>query len=233
MAIPMVKVPKFTTTLPVSGEVVEFRPFLVKEEKLLLLASESNENNMAVSAISDIVENCTFGKIKSTEYAMADVQWMFMKIRSKSIGEEVNLYLICGQCDHKILKTMSIDDFEVRFNENKDRVINIDSTIRVELKYPTIHHYDRLFDTTEEDAVYDVVADCISKIYSDEEVFVNDGNSHQELREFIDNLTAEQFESFEEFFETMPVLFKEVNFKCVKCEVENSLVVNTVQHFFG
>ena len=233
MAIPMVKVPKFTTTLPVSGEKVEFRPFLVKEEKLLLLATESNENSMAVNAISDIVETCTFGKMKTTDYPMADVQWMFMKIRSKSIGEDVNLYLICGKCDHKIMKNMNIDDFEVRLNETKNQVINIDNSVRVEMKSPTIHHYGHLFDTTEEDAVYDVVADCITKIYSEEEVFVNDGNSHQELREFIDNLTAEQFEPFEQFFENMPVLFKEVTFKCVKCETENSLVVNTVQHFFG
>jgi len=171
MKIPTVKVPKFTTTLPVSGEKIEFRPFLVKEEKLLLLASESTDTDSAVNAISDIVESCTDGKVKSSEYCLADIQWMFLQIRSKSIGDEINLYLICGKCNHKHLKTLTINDFEVRLVEEKAKVINIDGSVRVELKYPTIHHYNHLFETSDDGAVYDVVADCITKIYNDDEVF--------------------------------------------------------------
>lgn len=233
MTIPMVKVPRYTTTLPVSGEKIEFRPFVVKEEKLLLMASESTDTESAVNAISDIVESCTFGKVKSSEYCLADVQWMFLQIRCKSIGEEINLYLICGKCEHKHLKTISINDFEVRMTEKDKKIINVDETVRVELKYPTIQHYNHLFENKDEDAVYDVIADCVVKIYNEDELFVNDGNSHKELREFIDNLTATQFEPFEEFFETMPVLFKQIDFTCVKCETNNTMIVNSVQHFFG
>ncbi len=233
MKIPTVKVPKFTTTLPVSGEKIEFRPFLVKEEKLLLLASESTDTDSAVNAISDIVESCTDGKVKSSEYCLADIQWIFLQIRSKSIGDEINLYLICGKCNHKHLKTLTINDFEVRLVEEKAKVINIDGSVRVELKYPTIHHYNHLFETSDDGAVYDVVADCITKIYNDDEVFINEGKTHQELREFVDNLTAEQFEPFEQFFEDMPVLFKQIDFKCVECESDNTLMVNSVQHFFA
>jgi hypothetical protein len=131
------------------------------------------------------------------------------------------------------LKTLTINDFEVRLVEEKAKVINIDGSVRVELKYPTIHHYNHLFETSDDGAVYDVVADCITKIYNDDEVFINEGKTHQELREFVDNLTAEQFEPFEQFFEDMPVLFKQIDFKCVECESDNTLMVNSVQHFFA
>lgn len=233
MAIPMVKVPKFTTTLPVTGEKVEFRPFLVKEEKLLLLASESSDADSAVNAMADIVENCTYGKIKVSEYSLADTQWLFLQIRGKSIGEEVNVYLLCGECGAKHLKTISLTDFEVTFPENSQKLIDIDGSVKVELKYPTIYHYNYLFENKDENAVYQVVADCIKKIYSEDEVFVNDGNSDAELREFVENLTAEQFEKFEQFFVNMPVMLKETNFVCTKCEKPNKLEINSIEHFFG
>jgi len=233
MAIPMVKVPKFTTTLPVSGEKVEFRPFLVKEEKLLLLATESTETEAAVNAMADIVESCTYGKIKVADYSLADTQWLFLQIRGKSIGEEVNVYLICGECGSKHLKTILLSDFEVTLPEKSQHLIDIDGNVKVELKYPTLYHYNFLFENKDETAVYQVVSDCIKKIYSEDEVFVNDGNSDAELREFVENLTAEQFEKFEEFFINMPVMLKETNFICTKCEKPNKLLINSIEHFFG
>lgn len=232
MNIPMVKVPKFTTTLPFTGEKVEFRPFLVKEEKILLLASESNKTEDAVVALKDIIEACTFGKVDISKHSLADMQWLFLQIRGKSVGEEMDLYLICGGCDSKQPYVMNVADFETVIPTQKN-VLTLDSSTKVELRYPTLEHYAALFETDTEQTLYSVVADCIVKVYNEDEMFVNDGNSHNELLEFIDNLTPEQFAPFEAFFKNMPVLRKEVNFKCKKCEEQNKVIIDGINHFFG
>lgn len=231
MSIPMIKVPKFTTTLPVTGEKVEFRPFLVKEEKILLLASESGKTEDAVSALKDIIDACTFGKINISQHCLADMQWLFLQIRGKSVGEEMDLNLICGNCDSKQPYTMNVGDFETVVSSEK-HIITLDSSTKVELRYPTLEHYAALFETDNEQTLYSVVADCITKVYNEDEMFVNDGNSQDELLEFIDNLTPEQFAPFENFFKNMPVLRKEVNFVCKKCEEENRVIIDGINHFF-
>jgi len=231
MSIPMVKVPKFTTTLPVSGEKIEFRPFLVKEEKILLLASESNKTEDAVVALKDIIEACTFGKVDISKYGLADMQWLFLQIRGKSVGEEMDLYLICGGCEAKQPYVMNVSDFETVVPPLKN-IITLDSSTKVELRYPTLEHYAALFETNSEQTLYSVVADCIVKVYNEDEMFVNDGNSHDELLEFIDNLTPEQFAPFEGFYKNMPVLRKDITFTCKKCEQENRIVLDGINHFF-
>lgn len=233
MKIPMVKVPTFTTTLPVSGDKVEFRPFLVKEEKLLLLANDSEDNEDVINAIQDLVQGCTFEKLNLNKYCLADIQWLFLQIRSKSIGKDIDMYMICGECDHKQLKTLDVTDFHTKSTQKIDHVIAIDDTVKVELRYPSLKHYVDLFEEQDENKIYDVVIDCIDKIYSDDEVFVNIGETNQELREFVDNLTAEQFEPFEQFFLNMPTLVKEVEFQCVKCGKDNNVIVDSLRNFFG
>jgi hypothetical protein len=232
MNIPMIKIPKFTTTLPYSGVKVEFRPFLVKEEKILLLANESDRTEDAVQALKDIIESCTFGKVQINDYCLADMQWLFLQIRGKSIGEEIDVYLICGKCEAKQLYTMNVSDFETVVTPSNN-VISIDGSTTVELKYPTLEHYAALYESDSEETIYQIVANCITKIYNEDEMFVNEGESQQELLEFIDNLTPEQFSPFEQFFKNMPVLHKKVEFTCRKCETGNSLVVDGINHFFG
>lgn len=228
----MVKVPTFSMTLPVSKEVIDYRPFLVKEEKLLVLASEANEVESALRAIGDIVENCTFGKVKLEKYCLADMQYAFLQIRGKSIGSEINFYLICGVCGQKHLTSISVEDFGVKMSKKLETTFSLDGNIQVEMKYPNLLHYTKLFNSPDESAVFDVVADCVSKIFNEEEVFENTKESLSEVREFLDNLTPEQFEKFEEFFVNMPVLFKELNFTCVQCETSNTLIVDGIQNFF-
>ena len=232
MNIPMIKVPKFTTTLPYSGEKIEFRPFLVKEEKVLLLANESEKTEDAVQALKDIIEACTFNKVQISNYCLADMQWLFLQIRGKSIGEEIDVYLICGECEAKQLHTMNVSEFETVVTPASN-LISIDGATKVELKYPTLEHYAALYETDSEETIYKIVANCITKIYNEDEVFVNEGDNELELLEFIDNLTPEQFAPFEKFFKNMPVLHKKVVYACKKCETENTLTVDGINHFFG
>lgn len=233
MSIPVVKVPTFTTTLPVSGEKVDFRPFLVKEEKILLLASESDDNADIVNAMSELIESCTFGKVEPSKYSLADLQWLFLQIRGKSISEEIDFRVICGECNHAQSYTINVDEWETRLIDPKEKILKLDSEVTVEMRYPSLKHYAALFDTNDDFAVYGVIADCIVKIYNSDEVFENDGKSHQDIYQFLDNLTPDQFEPFEDFFTSMPILVKEINYNCQKCQTPNELMVDSIRSFFG
>jgi hypothetical protein len=232
MNIPMVKVPTFSMTLPVSKEKIDFRPFLVKEEKLLILANEASDTESALKAIGEVVESCTNGKVQLHKHCLADMQYAFLQIRGKSVGPEINFYLICGDCGHRHLSTISVEDFDIKLPKKLETVFAIDGDIRVEMKFPGLAHYTKLFDEQTDEAVFDVVADCIVKIFNDEEVFENTKDTKNEVRVFLDNLTPEQFEKFEDFFVNMPVLYKELSFTCTSCSKQNSLIVDSIQNFF-
>lgn len=231
MSIPMVKVPKFIATLPVSKETFEFRPFLVKEEKILLMANESNSVSNVMSAIGDIVEQCTFGVVKIETHCLADLQYAFLQIRGKSIGEEFSFYKICGDCGHKEITHMNIDDFEI-LETKQNNPIQLSDGTRVELKYPGLQHYSFLFEDDSTEAIFKVIVDCIIKIYNEEEVFENSPDVKNDVLEFLDNLTAKEFEKFEEFFTNMPILYKNFEFSCEGCGAENKLVVDSITNFF-
>ena len=231
MNIPIVKVPKFTATLPISKEVFEYRPFLVKEEKILLMANESNEMSTIMSAIGDVVEQCTYGKIKVDSYCLADLQYVFLQIRGKSIGENFAFYKICGECGYKHITEMHVNDFEVT-EKIVNNIVTLEGGTKVELKYPGLQHYGLLFEDESTEAIFNVVADCIVKIYDEEEVFENSPEVRNDVLDFIDNLTSKEFEKFEEFFTNMPVLFKKFDFVCEGCGVSNSLLVDSITNFF-
>lgn len=227
----MVKVPTFTMTLPVSKETITYRPFLVKEEKVLILANESDDMSTVINAIDDVTKNCTDHKVGIETHCMADVQYAFLQIRGKSIGEDFTFYSVCGECQHKHVTTMRVDEFEVE-EGTKNNVIVLDGGLKVELKYPGLQHYALLFDTEDESKVYEVVAECIVKIYNEEEVFVNTTETTKDMLEFLDGLTPAQFEQFEKFFVDMPVLFKRFTFTCENCNVENKLTIDGITSFF-
>ena len=232
MALPVISTPKYEIKLPSDGSKISFRPFLVKEEKILLLASESENTEDVIHALKDVVLSCTYDKVNLHEHCLADMQWLFLQIRGKSVGEEIDLYLVCGECQAKQPYTLNVADFEV-VNPGLSKTIALDAATKVEMRYPTLEHYAALFETDAEETLYAVVADCITKVYNEDEMFVNDGNSQTELLEFIDNLTPEQFAPFEGFYKNMPVLRKQIEFTCKSCNKDNDLVVDGINHFFG
>ena len=139
---------------------------------------------------------------------------------------------MCGICGHKHATNISINDFTLKTTKRTNKILEIDSVVKVELSYPKIQHYISLFDTPGDDAVYDVVVECISKIYTDDEVFVNTKETYGDVRTFIDNLTPDQFEKFEDFFINMPILYKKLEFTCGSCEKMNTLLVDSITNFF-
>lgn len=231
MNIPIVKVPKFSMTLPVSKAVIEFRPFLVKEEKILLLAKESENAEDSVRGIVDVVQACTFDEMTPQQYCLADMQYAFLQIRGKSIGEDIELLLICGNCDAKHPYTMSVKDFDIENADEMNKVITLDG-VKVEMKYPDIFHYGRLMEDDSNETIYQVLVECIEKIYTEDEMFMNSPERYPEVRDFIDNLTTENFQKFEKFFLKMPMLMKKIDFTCRGCQTNNTLRVDSIRNFF-
>jgi len=227
----MIKVPKFKMTLPYTKQEIEFRPFVVKEEKLLIMANDSSDYESALSAMGDIVSNCTFGALDIDKTPMFDVQHAFLQIRGKSIGEEIDFFLICGTCKEKRETKIRVDEFKLLTQPGHSCDITLSEGYVVKMKHPTFRHFAKLYETDDDESVYDVVAECIEEISTPEETFMNTGRNISELREFVDNLTPEQFAKMETFFDTMPVLEHTIEYQC-KCGADNTITINGISNFF-
>ena len=228
--IPQVKVPTFSMTLPVSKQNVEFRPFLVKEEKILLLAKDSKEPKDVARVIRDVVESCTFNNIQSDKICLADLQYAFMQIRGKSIGEQLDLTLICGNCKAKHNHLFSIDDFQVTNLEINNMIQMGDVTVKMIL--PTIEHYIEMHMVKDMEDVFSVLASCIEKIYSEEEVYENNPENKDELLDFLNGLPSAEFNKIQEYFQNMPLLYKDMSFTCKSCDTPNNIRVDSLNNFF-
>jgi T4 bacteriophage base plate protein len=234
MTIPIVKVPTFKMTLPFSKKEVTYRPYVVKEEKLLIMANESDDALAMIDAICDVVANCTFGEITPSKDPMFDVQYAFLQIRGKSQGEELEFYSVCGieECGHQTPVKMKVSDFTLKLTPGHTNRIELENSVNVVMNYPTLNLYNALYETKDEEAIYDIVAQCIDTIYTGDETFVNDATEFSEFRNFIDNLTPAQFEKFEQFFVSMPVLIFTFTYDCDKCQKQNTLTIDGITNFF-
>lgn len=227
------KVPKFDMILPLTKEKVEYRPFLVKEEKLLLMAADTPNTDAVIKAIGDIVHNCTFGKIDVKTAPMYVTQFAFLQIRGKSIGETIDFTTICGNCQHKTDTSIGVADFGLVQTPGHKKTIDLGNGITLEMRYPTIEHFSRLFESQEADTIFDIVAECIDRIITDEEVVQNTPDMKRDMLEFVDHLTPTQFEAIQKFVVTMPVLRYSNSYACPNCQTENEIVIDGINHFFG
>lgn len=235
MSIPVVKVPTFTMTLPLTGEVVSYRPFLVKEEKLLIMANEDGNIKEITNAVTQLVKDCTSDVMKPDTHSMFDIQYAFLQIRGKSISEEIPFYLICENegCGYKTETSVRIDQFQFRENPEHTNTIDLGVGIKVIMRYPSFEKYGLLYDRVEDDAVFDVVASCIEKIVTEDEVYVNENkDTLAEVRGFLDSITPEQFSKLEVFFTTMPILEYVHPYTCKGCGIKNSVTIDGVRNFF-
>lgn len=231
--------PRFKTTLPISKEEISFRPFTVKEEKVLIMANEGDDIKDVTDAVENLVDVCTFGVVKAETHSMFDVQHVFLQLRSKSISETLDLILTCQKidetgllrCDHKTPVALRVDAFTFRENAGHTQKIDLISC-RVEMRYPTFRDYGHMYESNDAEQVYNVVAGCIERIITDEEVSVQDTTNAHDFRTFVDGITPIQFKKLEEFFETLPVLECTIKYVCAKCQKENEVTVDGVRNFF-
>ena len=238
MALPKLNVPVFEAILPSTEKVIKYRPFLVKEEKLLLTAQESGEDAV-LPAVKQIIKNCVQGELDVDNMPIFDIEYLFLRLRAKSIGEEVTLGLKpwgCPQNDGKLCKfttEVSINLEEVKCIKDKKHTskIMLDDNIGIMMKYPDMSQVGMKGSETE--MGMKVISNCINMVFTKEETHERDSFTDKELDEFVDSLNTKQMEQIKNFFDTMPVLKHTVKYTCKTCDEEKETTIQGLQSFFG
>ena len=237
MALPRIDVPIYEMVIPSTDEKIKYRPFLIKEEKILLIAMESGENEDIIQAVKQIVSECIFNKVKLGDMPMFDIEYMFLQIRSKSVGEVSKLKVLC-QDDKKTYATVKVDltEIEVQVDDNHTNKIELSDEMGVIMKYPSIDSFSTagIAEITASNML-DVIVACISQIYDKkgEEVFDAKDSTKAELIEFVEQLNTKQFQDIQKFFDTMPKLRHTITVKNPKTKKESKIVLSGLADFFA
>ena len=239
MPLPKIATPTYELELPSTGQTIQYRPFLVKEEKLLVLALESEDMKQITTAIKSVIKGCIQTKgIKVETLPTFDIEYLFLNIRGKSVGEEVEVSVIApddGETEVKL--TIGLDEIEVKKNDDHTRQIKLDDSLMMEMKYPSLEQFiSSNFDFNEKNQMeqsFDLIASCIDKVYSEEEVWAAGDFTKKEVKEFLEQMNSSQFKEIESFFETMPKLSHTVKFKNPNTKKENEIVLEGLSSFFA
>ena len=238
MPLPKISTPNYELELPSSGQMIKYRPFLVREEKLLVLALETEDNKQITTAIKNVIKNCIETKgIKVETLPTFDIEYLFLNIRGKSVGEEIEVNLICPDDDVTIVPvTISVDDIKVQKNEDHTNKIKVDDSIMMEMKYPSLDQFIKNnFDMTggnNMDQSFDLIVSCIDKIYTEDEVWSSADLTKKELLDFIEQMNSNQFKQIETFFETMPRLSHKIKLTNPNTKVESEVILEGLSSFF-
>ena len=238
MPLPTIVTPSYELNLPSNGKKIKYRPFLVKEEKILILAIESNSMKDISRAIKDVLKNCILTKnVKVDELPTFDIEYLFLNIRSRSIGESIELIVTCpDDGETKVQTKIYIDEIEVKKDENHSLDIKLDSTYTMRLKYPSLDQFidDNFnFDDVTKDNSFDIIASCIDIVFSDEEAWEAKDCTKKELIDFVERLDSNQFKQIETFFDTMPKLSHQIEVENPKTKVKSTVMLEGLASFFG
>lgn len=237
MALPKISAPKYTLTVPSTGKEYQYRPFLVKEEKILLMAIESGELADVILALKNLIHNCFDGELDADELATFDLEYIFTQLRSKSIGSTIELksQMKCDDegCPKVIPFEVNLEEIEMVEDEKHTKKIEITDVDGIVMKYPSFDVISKLQNMKDLDALYEAIVKSIDYIYDAESTYDAKDYKTEELMEYINSLTHTQFEKVSEFFETMPKIQKKVNITCPKCGRTEELVVSGLDNFFG
>ena len=239
MALPMNNTPIFNLTVPSTGKIIRFRPFLVKDEKALLIAQQSEDVLVMVDTLKGVIKSCVIDEINTDDLSTFDIEYIFIQIRGKSIGETVELLFPCdddhGDQNEKAVTKVRIDISKIQVEKAKGHTnkINLFGDVGIMMKYPTIDSAKKLERSGDDmDSIFEIVADSIDYIFQGEDIFYAKEQSREELLQFLNNLTSEQFLKLQNFFENMPRLKTEVDYKCPICGKEHHKVLEGLQSFF-
>ena len=239
MPLPTIATPTYELELPSSGQTIKYRPFLVKEEKLLVLALESESTKEISNAIKAVLKNCIQTRgIKVETLPTFDIEYLFLNIRGKSVGEEIEVNLIApDDGETSVPVKINIDDIKVQTKEGHNKQIKLDDSLMMEMKYPSLEQFIKSnFDFSGEsgmDQSFELIATCIDKIYNEEEVWTTADCTKKEISDFLEQMNSVQFKQIEKFFETMPKLSHEITLTNPKTGVESTVVMEGLSSFFG
>jgi|TARA_X000000950_G_scaffold280505_1_gene375255 hypothetical protein len=239
MPLPKIATPTYELVLPSSGETVKYRPFLVKEEKLLLVALQSQNQKQITTAVKNVIKECVMTRgVKVDTLPTFDIEYLFLNIRGKSVGEELEVNLVCPDDGAtEVKKKIGLHEILVLIDDENNDTIDIDGDLKLKLKFPSLDEFIKSnFETGDDDTIeasFDLIASCIDKIYNDEEIWEGKDSSKKELREFIDQLSSKQFKEIEKFFETMPKLSYTTKIINPKTKVESEVTLEGLASFFA
>ena len=239
MPLPTITTPTYELELPSSKQTIKYRPFLVKEEKLLVLALESESTKEISNAIKAVLKNCIQTKgIKVETLPTFDIEYLFLNIRGKSVGEDIEVNIIApDDRETTIPIKINIDDIKVQTKEGHNKQIKLDDNLMMEMRYPSLDQFIRSnFDFSSDvglDQSFELIAACIDKIYNEEEVWTTADCTKKEIVEFLEQMNSLQFKQIENFFDTMPKLSHEVELVNPKTKVKSTVVLEGLSSFFG
>jgi hypothetical protein len=243
MPLPKVVTPTYELTLPSNKKVIKYRPFLVKEEKVLIIAMESGDTSQITNAVKDVLKNCILTRgIKIDSLPSFDIEYLFLNIRAKSVGESVELIVTCPDDNEtQVESVVNIDEIEVIIPENHTSEIKVDDTITIKMKYPSLQEFiDNNFDfknsTNSEETInksFEIVASCVDMVYTAEESWSSSDVTKKELIEWLETFDSIQFKQIESFFDTMPKLSHTFTVKNPNTNVESEIVLEGLSSFFG
>jgi len=238
MPLPKINTPTYDLILPSTGKKIKYRPFLVREEKILIMALETEDTQQISNAVVQILDECILTKgVNVTKLATFDIEYLFLNVRSKSVGETVEVNIVCPD-DNKtsVQMEINIDSIKVQKTRGHKSTVKLDDQYSMKLKYPSLDEFiNSNFESSEESAVnksLNMITSCIEMIYDEEESWSASDSTKQELEEFIEQLNSKQFKSIEKFFETMPRLSHKVKVTNPTTEVESEVVLEGLASFF-
>ena len=239
MPLPKIATPTYELELPSTGQSINYRPFLVKEEKLLVLALETEDTKQITTAIKNVLKNCVLTKgIKVDQLPTFDIEFLFLNIRGKSVGEEIEVNIICPDDEEtQVPVTIDLDDIKVQKNDDHTNQIKLDKDLMMELKYPSLEQFIKnnfdFDDANAMDQSFDLIATCIDKIFTADEVWAAADCTKKEIKEFLEQMNSSQFKEIETFFETMPKLSHKVKVTNPKTKVKSDVVLEGLASFFA
>ena len=238
MPLPKISTPTYELELPSTGKKIKYRPFLVKEEKILIIAMESEDEKQITNAIKDVISSCIISRgVKVEQLSTFDIEYLFLNIRGKSVGEEVEVMVTCpDDGETQVPTVINLDDIQIQKGKNHSRDIKLDDNLVLRMKYPSLEEFIKNNFSNENitvDNTFDLIASCVEQVYSEEESWSAADCTKKELTQFLEQLSSKQFKEIEAFFETMPKLSHTVMVTNPKTGVENEIVLEGLTAFFG
>jgi len=240
MPLPKINTPTYELEIPSTGKKVRYRPFLVREEKILIMALESEDMKQISGAIVDILSECILTKgIKISELATFDIEYIFLNVRAKSVGETVEVNVTCPDDGETQVKTeIDIDSIKVQKDPKHTNVVQLDDTLSMKLKYPSLDqfvesNFEFKDDATDVDKSLQMIISCVEQVYNEDEAWSAADCTQQELQDFVEQMNTKQFKEIENFFTTMPKLLHTLKVKNPKTKVENEIVLEGLASFFS
>ena len=233
MALPKLTTPQYELEVPSTGEKIKYRPWLIKEQKILLMAQESEDDKEIEAAFANIISECTFGKIDPYENPLFDIEYIFLQLRGKSVGQKVKLNLLCTDDEKtRVEKEIDLGDVAVQMPDNHTNIIQISDDISMIMRYPKLSDMAEFTDEGQIKQIFDMIKRCVVEIRDGETIHNKVDISDKELDEFIDSMSQSSFELVSNFFETMPKLIHEVSITNPKTKKKNKIVIEGLQSFF-